>query len=423
MACSPRSKGETRARSPDHGLQGITKLSRLVRGQLNNQTTAAFKRDPHHDAAPLLGDLKRTVTRPRLHRRHSPIPFLPAPGTAPRQGTAPPRGTARSGTPHAAIPGALGGTGQPQSSLSVALLSRVRQQNGNDRPCSLPSGRAQPPILSTLQRRPFSACSARALRQCVAGAPRDRGLVAPGAGTGGSDVGGKRQAAGPRADRPGSAAAVTRPAPAGPRGAGVRARHPADHGGSTVPGVPADPLVPRRRPGVAGPALPADRRSAAGRIGGRRHGPPPAADGGAGADGRLQRGPGGQHRPGDVAVAAVRPPGPGGRVRRAGRRRARRDRPEPGPAVRDAERERHLPVPVPVRPGGGPGGGRAAAGRGGGQVRVLAGRGQLRGGAAGRLPDLPAAPGRGARATGRACARSSRASVSCAGARPSRART
>src|SRR5579863_5193899 len=109
---------------------------------------------------------------------------------------------------------------------------------------------------------------------------------------GGSDVG----AAGSRADRSDSAAALTRPAPAGPRGTDHRARHAADHGGGAVPGVPADPLVPRCRPGLGGTAVPAGRRGAARRLGGRRHGPAPAADGGAGADGRLQRGHGGQRR-------------------------------------------------------------------------------------------------------------------------------
>ena len=82
MACSPRSSGTTEG-SPDHGLQGVTKFSRLVRRQLNNESAAAFKRDAHHDAAALLGDLERTVARPRLHRRHYPIPFLRAPRTAP----------------------------------------------------------------------------------------------------------------------------------------------------------------------------------------------------------------------------------------------------------------------------------------------------------------------------------------------------
>ena len=57
---------------------GPRQPGRFVCGELNDQA-AAFKRDAHDDAAPLLGDLKRTVTRPRLHRRHPPIPFRAGP--------------------------------------------------------------------------------------------------------------------------------------------------------------------------------------------------------------------------------------------------------------------------------------------------------------------------------------------------------
>jgi hypothetical protein len=81
MACSPQSRGATRERqrigSPNHRFQGVTKPGCFVSGELNNETAAAFKRDTHHDAAALFGDLKRTVSRPRLHRRHYPIPFPP----------------------------------------------------------------------------------------------------------------------------------------------------------------------------------------------------------------------------------------------------------------------------------------------------------------------------------------------------------
>ena len=72
--------------------------------------------------------------------------------------------------------------------------------------------------------------------------------------------------------------------------------------------------------------------------------------------------------------------------------------------------------------GGGAGGGRAAAGRGGRPLRVLAGRGRVRGGAAGRVPDVAAAA-RGGRPPAWACARSWRACASCAAGRPSRAHT
>src|SRR5215813_12476520 len=62
-----------------------------------------------------------------------------------------------------------------------------------------------------------------------------------------------------------------------------------------------------------------------------------------------------------------------------------------GSAVRGVHGERHLPGAVPVRPGGGARAGRAAAGRGGRPLRVLAGRGRVRGGAVRRVPDLAAA--------------------------------
>jgi hypothetical protein len=95
MACSPRSSGASSEppgiESPDHRFQGITKPGCFVSCELNDESAAAFKRDTHDDAAPLLGDLERTVTCPRLHRRHSPIPFLRTPPHDP-----PGRGTRRS---------------------------------------------------------------------------------------------------------------------------------------------------------------------------------------------------------------------------------------------------------------------------------------------------------------------------------------
>ena len=94
---------------------------------------------------------------------------------------------------------------------------------------------------------------------------------------------------------------------------------------------------------------------------------------------------------GTRAVAAVRAARAVGRVQRPGQRRTQRHRAEPGPPVRGVHGERHLPGAVPVRPGGGAGAGRAAAGRGGRPLRVLAGRGRLRGGAVRRVPDLAAA--------------------------------
>src|ERR1039457_5518247 len=114
-ACSPRSREATRKplglESSNHRFQGITKPSCLIGCELNNESPAAFKRDTHHDAAPLFGDLKRTVARPRLHRR----PFSPPPSETPPRDLPSPR--ARR------TPGPCGKTAQPQPFLSVALLS------------------------------------------------------------------------------------------------------------------------------------------------------------------------------------------------------------------------------------------------------------------------------------------------------------
>src|ERR1019366_2813904 len=76
-ACSPRSREATRKplglESSNHRFQGITKPSCLIGCELNNESPAAFKRDTHHDAAPLLGDLKRTLPRPP-DPHHGPCP-------------------------------------------------------------------------------------------------------------------------------------------------------------------------------------------------------------------------------------------------------------------------------------------------------------------------------------------------------------
>src|SRR5690606_6966641 len=57
-------------------LDGVAEFLGLLCGKLDDETAAAFERDPHDDTAPLLGHLERTVSRPRLHRRHACIPFL-----------------------------------------------------------------------------------------------------------------------------------------------------------------------------------------------------------------------------------------------------------------------------------------------------------------------------------------------------------
>jgi predicted O-methyltransferase YrrM len=134
-----------RTESSDHGLQGVTKPGRLVGCEFNNQPAPAFQRDPHDDTATFLSHLKRTVTRPRLHRRHSPIPFPPHPTAQPIRDTGLP-GYCHPWRWARLCPGADGGTGQPQSFLSVALLSRVRKQIGNDRPSWPTLMRGQRPI-------------------------------------------------------------------------------------------------------------------------------------------------------------------------------------------------------------------------------------------------------------------------------------
>jgi hypothetical protein len=62
------------ARSARSGPESVRQVSGLGGGQLDDQAPATLERDAHHDAAPLLGDLERTVTRPRLHRRHRHSP-------------------------------------------------------------------------------------------------------------------------------------------------------------------------------------------------------------------------------------------------------------------------------------------------------------------------------------------------------------
>src|SRR5271165_284817 len=108
-----------RLSSADGGLKRLAEGTGLVRGKLDNQPATAFQRDAHDDAAALLGDLKRTVTRPRLHRRH-PAP-LPCSGAAPNRNR-------RIRPTH----GAWRYSSQPHTSRSVPLLSRVRPLDGND---------------------------------------------------------------------------------------------------------------------------------------------------------------------------------------------------------------------------------------------------------------------------------------------------
>ncbi|CAM5722239.1 hypothetical protein SANTM175S_10221 [Streptomyces antimycoticus] len=60
--------------SADDLLQSVAEGVGLVRCQLDDEPTAAFERNAHDDAPPLLGHLERAVARPRLHGRHARSP-------------------------------------------------------------------------------------------------------------------------------------------------------------------------------------------------------------------------------------------------------------------------------------------------------------------------------------------------------------
>jgi len=136
----------------------------------SSQPTTDFRASPSRAASsavssttsrpPPSSGTRMTMPRPSLVTSSGPSPvrgfiaaILPSPSSALRRPT-------RSGTAlHRAVtslPGTGGGTGQPQPFLSVALLSRVRKQNGNDRPsCWAECSR------SGLITRPFGAAPAR----------------------------------------------------------------------------------------------------------------------------------------------------------------------------------------------------------------------------------------------------------------------
>src|SRR6266542_1583311 len=79
-----KSRGaRTRTDSTSGGLQRISEGVGLVRGHLDDQPATTLQRNPHDDAPALLGDLQRTVARPRLHRRHVVSPQLARTGAAP----------------------------------------------------------------------------------------------------------------------------------------------------------------------------------------------------------------------------------------------------------------------------------------------------------------------------------------------------
>src|SRR4051794_18557211 len=62
---------ETRANvSADDGSERLAELLGLGRVQLDHEAAATLQGNAHDDAASLLRDLERPVTRPRLHRGH-----------------------------------------------------------------------------------------------------------------------------------------------------------------------------------------------------------------------------------------------------------------------------------------------------------------------------------------------------------------
>src|SRR5205085_11784503 len=84
------------------GLERVPERVRLVGRHLDDEPATALQRNAHDDAAALLGDLQRTVARPRLHRRHVVSPQL-APG---RSGSLDPyeRRHAHPGEPSRGVP-------------------------------------------------------------------------------------------------------------------------------------------------------------------------------------------------------------------------------------------------------------------------------------------------------------------------------
>src|SRR5207248_11405353 len=58
------------------GLERVPERVRLVGSHFNDEPATTLQRYAHDDAAALLGDLQRTIARPRLHRRHVVSPHL-----------------------------------------------------------------------------------------------------------------------------------------------------------------------------------------------------------------------------------------------------------------------------------------------------------------------------------------------------------
>jgi hypothetical protein len=158
---------------PDSRLQRVSQFGSLISRQLHNKPAAAFQRDAHHDAAALLGHLERAIARPRLHRRHPASPSSRARTNGPRRRDARavlrgPRAPTASRGPYQAGPAKRDWPQQP--CRSVALLSRVRTQNGNDRQRAPPRNprqtarRHRPRAFGQAARRPDKLPGPRVVR-------------------------------------------------------------------------------------------------------------------------------------------------------------------------------------------------------------------------------------------------------------------
>src|SRR5690349_15070040 len=66
--CPAPATGEPR--SARSGFQRLAQRVGLIGRHLHDEPAPTLERDPHDDAAALLGDLERTVACPRLHGRH-----------------------------------------------------------------------------------------------------------------------------------------------------------------------------------------------------------------------------------------------------------------------------------------------------------------------------------------------------------------
>src|SRR5690606_19398150 len=155
-AALPRRAG---SRSPvrgsaDDSVQRVLELLGLVRRQLDDEAPAALQRDPHDDAAALLGDLHRTITGPRLPRRHAFSPFIGNTAGAHR-GT---REPVRDGGPGRGLRALVRAT--LRVGIPVPSLSRVYDRNGNDRTAPGPPA-ARNPNSKVIAAAPEQGCRRR----------------------------------------------------------------------------------------------------------------------------------------------------------------------------------------------------------------------------------------------------------------------